>query len=150
MKKTVAMVLVLMLCFAACAAEQPSLEIWANFSDAQKGLWSVLEELDGEIETVFEYYGNMDMADGSREVVNFLFIVTTEAENGAYALDMLDGEFYDHINEKKVGEFVDREHVANTLISSWACGNTEYLWYDMEAKIYMSAEEIQAVLDAAA
>ena len=150
MKKVIVIAMMLMLCFAACAQELPALETWANFNDAQKGLYSVLEELDGEIETVFEYYGNMEMADGSKEVVAFLFIATTEAENGIYALDLLDGEFYDHVNDNKVGEFKDREHVANTLINCWACGNTEYLWYDMEAKIYMSAEEIQAVLDAAA
>lgn len=72
----------------------------------------------------------------------------SEAEHGLYFMDIQEGEFYDHINDKKVGEFKDREHVANTLASSWSCGNTEFLWYDSEVKLYMTAEEIQAVLDA--
>ena len=110
----------------------------------------MLDEIEEEIETVFEYLGCMDMADGTREIVDMLFIIAPEAEHGLYVLDLQTGEFYDHINEKKVGEFKDREHAANTIASSWASGNTEFLWYDMEVKLYMSTEEIQAVLDAAA
>lgn len=151
MKKVLAFVCVLMLlCASAFAAEQPALEIWAQFSDNQKALYNALEDVEEEIETVFEYLGCMEMADGSREIVDFLFIIAPEAENGLYVLDLLDGEFYDHINGNKVGEFIDREYVANTLANCWVCGNTEFLWYDMEVKIYMTAEEIQAVLDAAA
>lgn len=151
MKKMTALALtLLMLCCTAFAAEQPALEIWAQFNDNQKALFNVLEDVEGEIETVFEYLGCVDMADGSKEIVDLLFIIAPEAEHGLYVLDLIDGEFYDHINEKKVGEFKDREHAANTLASSWVSGNTEFLWYDMEVKLYMSAEEIQAVLDAAA
>lgn len=151
MKKTIAMVLMLVLVgIAAYAEEQPALEIWANFNDNQKALYTVLDEIDEEIEMVFEYLGNMDMADGSRETLDLLFIVAPEAENGMYVLDLKDGEFYDHINDNKVGEFKDREHAVNTLMNSWASGNTEFLWYDMEVKLYMSAEEIQTVLNAAA
>lgn len=150
MQKLTAMVLALMMiCFAACAEEQPALEIWANFNDNQKALWSVLDEIEGTIESAFEYLGNLEMADGSKETVDLLFIVDPEAEDGVYVLDLMDGEFYDHINDKKVGEFLERENVVNTLMNSWVSGN-EFLWYDMEVKLPMSAEKIQAVLDAAA
>ena len=150
MKKMISVVLVLMMfCFAACAEEQPALEIWANFNDNQKALWSVLDEIEGTIESAFEYLGNLEMADGSKETVDLLFIVDPEAEDGVYVLDLMDGEFYDHINDKKVGEFLERENVVNTLMNSWVSGN-EFLWYDMEVKLPMSAEEFQAVLDAAA
>ena len=150
MKKMISVVLVLMMfCFAACAEEQPALEIWANFNDNQKALWSVLDEIEGTIESAFEYLGNLEMADGSKETVDLLFIVDPEAEDGVYVLDLMDGEFYDHINDKKVGEFLERENVVNTLMNSWVSGN-EFLWYDMEVKLSMSAEEIQDVLDAAA
>lgn len=149
MKKIAAIVLTLMLlCCSALAAEQPALEIWAQFNDNQKALYSVMEEIDEEIELVFEYLGCMEMADGTKEIVDILFIIAPEAEHGLYFMDIQEGEFYDHINDKKVGEFKDREHVANTLASSWSCGNTEFLWYDSEVKLYMTAEEIQAVLDA--
>ena len=151
MKKILAFVCVLiLLSVSAFAAEQPTLEIWAQFNDNQKALYNVLEDIEEEIETVFEYLGCMEMADGSKEIVDFLFIIAPEAENGLYVLDLLDGEFYDHINYNKVGEFIDREHVANTLANCWASGNTEFLWYDMEVKFYMTAEEIRVVLDAAA
>ena len=151
MKKIIAVMLVLMMLFgSAFAAEQPALEIWAQFSDNQKALYSVLDEIEEEIETVFEYLGCMEMTDGSREIVDMLFIIAPEAEDGLYILDLADGEFYDHINDKKVGEFKDREHVANTLANCWVSGNTEFLGYDSEIKLYMSAGEIQAVLDAAA
>ena len=148
MKKITALVLAILLCGCALAAEQPALEIWAQFNDNQKALYSVLDEIEGSIDSAFEYLGCMDMADGSREIVDFLFIIAPEAEHGVYVLDLADGEFYDHINDGKVGEFKDRSNVANTLANSWACGN-EWLWYDMEVKLYMSAGEIQAVLDAA-
>ena len=151
MKKILAFVCVLiLLSVSAFAAEQPALEIWAQFNDNQKALYNVLEDIEEEIETVFEYLGCMEMADGSKEIVDFLFIIAPEAENGLYVLDLLDGEFYDHINYNKVGEFIDREHVANTLANGWASGNTEFLWYDMEVKIYMTTEEIRVVLDTAA
>lgn len=150
MKKIAAIVLVLMLVgCVAYAEEQPALEIWANFNDNQKALYGVLDQIDGEIEMVFEYLGNMEMADGSKEIMDLLFIVAPEAEDGVYVLDIVDGEFYDHINDKKIGEFAERENVINTLASSFVCGN-EFLWYDMEVKLHMTAEEIQAVLDAAA
>ena len=150
MKKVIAAILSVMMLFcSALAAEQPSLEIWAQFNDNQKALYSVLDEVEEEIETIFEYLGCMEMADGSKEIIDLLFIIAPEAEDGLYVLDLQDGEFYDHINDKKVGEFKDREHVANTLANCWACGNTEFLWYDSEIKLYMSAEEIQAVLDSA-
>ena len=151
MKKIIAFMLTLMLlCCSAFAAEQPALEIWAQFNDNQKALYSLLDEVDGEIELVFEYLGCMEMADGSREIVDMLFVIAPEAENGLYILDLTDGEFYDHINDNKVGEFKDREHVANTLANSWICGNTESLWYDGEVKLFMEPEEIKVVLDAAA
>ena len=151
MKKMLAMILTLMMfCFAACAEEQPALEIWANFNDNQKALYSVLDEFEEEIELVFEYLGCMEMADGVKEIVDLLFIIAPEAEDGLYILDLADGEFYDHINHNKVGEFKDRAHVVNTLANCWVCGNREFLWYDNEIKLYMAAEEIQAVLDAAA
>lgn len=150
MKKILAFVCVLMLlCASAFAAEQPALEIWAQFNDNQKALYNVLEDIEEEIETVFEYLGCMEMADGSKEIVDMLFIIAPQAENGLYVLDLLDDEFYDHINYNKVGEFKDRAHVANTLANSWASGNTEFLWYDSEVKLYMASEEIQAVLDTA-
>jgi len=150
MKKVLASVLVLMLvCASAFAAERPDLEIWAGFNDNQKALYSVLEEIEGSIDMAFEYLGCMEMTDGSREIVDMLFIIAPEAEHGVYVLDIQDGEFYDHINEKKVGEFKDRAHVANTLANCWFSGNTDFLWYDGEVKLYMSDEEIQAVLSAA-
>lgn len=151
MKKLTAMVLVLMMiCFAACAEEQPTLEIWANFNDNQKALYSVLDEIEGEIEMVFEYLGNIELMDGSREIVDLLFIIAPEAEDGLYVLDLQEGEFYDHINNKKLAELKERENLINVLANSWASGNTEFLWYDMEVKLFMNNEEIQAVLDAAA
>ena len=151
MKNIIAFVLALMMvCGLAFAAEQPALEIWAQFNDNQKALYSVLEEIEGDIDLVFEYLGCVEMADGSKEIVDMLMIVAPEAENGIYVLDIQEGEFYDHINDSKVGEFKDRACVANTLANCWVCGNTEFLWYDMEVKLYMTAEEIQAVLDAAA
>lgn len=149
MKKIAALIIALMLiCCAAFAAEQPAIEIWAQFTDNQKALYSVMEDIEEEIEMVFEYLGCMEMADGSKEIVDFLFVIAPEAEDGLYVLDLLDGEFYDHINDKKLGEFIDRECVANTLANSWACGNTEFLWYDSEVKLFMPAEDIQAVLNA--
>lgn len=151
MKKLTAMVLVLMMiCFAACAEEQPALEIWANFNDNQKALYSVLDEIEGEIEMVFEYLGNIELMDGSREIVDLLFIIAPEAEDGLYVLDLQEGEFYDHINNKKLAELKERENLINVLANSWASGNTEFLWYDMEVKLFMNNEEIQAVLDVAA
>ena len=151
MKKLISIALTLIaLCGTAFAAEPPALEIWANFNDNQKALYSVLDEFEEEIESVFEYLGCMEMADGAREIVDLLFIIAPEAEDGLYILDLADGKFYDHINHNKVGEFKDRAHVANTLANCWACGNTEFLWYDSEIKLYMSTEEIQAVLNAAA
>lgn len=151
MKKLTAMVLALMMiCFAAYAEEQPALEIWANFNDNQKALYSVLDEIDGEIEMVFEYLGNIELMDGSREIVDLLFIIAPEAEDGLYVLDLQEGEFYDHINDKKLAELKERENLINMLANSWVSGNTEFLWYDMEVKLFMSNEEIQAVLGAAA
>ena len=150
MKKVIAFLIVSMLVFCpAYAMEQPALEIWAQFSDNQKALYSVLDEVEEEIETVFEYLGCMEMADGSKEIADMLFIIAPNAEDGLYILDLRDGEFYDHINDKKVGTFQDMACVANTLANGWACGNTEFLWYDSEVKLYMTSEEIQAVLDAA-
>ena len=149
MKKIISLVLAMLICSCAFAAEQPALEIWAQFSDNQKALYSVLDEIEGSIDSAFEYLGCLEMADGSKEIVDFLFIIAPEAEHGVYVLDLTDGKFYDHINDSKVGEFKDRACVANTLANSWACGN-EWLWYDMEVKLPMRAEEIQAVLDAAA
>lgn len=149
MKKMIALVLAMLLCSCAFAAEQPALEIWAQFNDNQKALYSVLEEIDGSIDSAFEYLGCMEMKDGSKEIVDLLMIIAPEAEHGICVLDLMTGEFYDHINDKKVGEFESRDHIANTLANSWACGN-EWLWYDSEVKLTMSAEEIQAVLDAAA
>ena len=150
MKKMIATVLVLMmLCCTAYAGEQPALEIWANFNDNQKALWSVLDEIDGEIEGVFEYLGNIELMDGSKEIVDLLFIIATEAEDGVYVLDLADGKFYNHINDKKLNELEERENLINILMNSWVCGG-EFLWYDMEVQLPMSAEEIQAVLDAAA
>lgn len=151
MKKFIVFVMTLvLLCCSAFAAEMPALEIWAQFSDNQKALYSVTDEIEEEIEMVFEYLGCMEMADGSREIVDMLFIIAPEAEDGLYILDLQENEFYDHINEKKVGEFKDRAHVANTLANCWGSGNTEFLWYDSEVKLYMSAEEIQAVLNVSA
>lgn len=152
MKRIVLLVLSLMMLWSMSFAEvsMPALEIWAQFNDNQKALYSVLDEVEGEIELVFEYLGCFEMAGGSREVVDMLFIIAPEAEHGLYVLDIETGEFYDHINDKKVGELKDREHIANTLANCWVSGNTEFLWYDSEVKIYMDAEEIQAVLDAAA
>ncbi len=151
MKKIVAFVLMMiMFCGTAFALEQPSLEIWAQFNDNQKALYSVMDEVEEDIELVFEYLGCVEMADGTKEIVDMLFIIAPEAEDGLYVLDLETGEFYDHINDKKVGEFIDNEYVANTLANSWVSGNTEFLWYDSEVKLYMAPEEIQAVLDAAA
>ena len=151
MKKVIVFLMMfLLICSQAYAAEQPALEIWAQFNDNQKALYSVLDEFEEEIESVFEYLGCMEMADGTKEIVDMLFIIAPEAENGLYVLDLLDNEFYDHINYKKVGEFKDRAHVANTLANCWACGNTEFLWYDSEVKLFMSEEEIAAVLEASA
>lgn len=44
MKKTIAIVWILtLLCGCALAAEQPALEIWAQFNDNQKALYSVMD-----------------------------------------------------------------------------------------------------------
>lgn len=150
MKRILILVLALALCCgAACAETMPALETWAQFNDNQKALYGVAGEIEGEIEAVFEYLGMIEMADGSKQIVDLLFIIAPEAEDGLYVLDLQDGEFYDHINDKKVGEFTDRAHVVNTLANSWACGNTEFLWYDSEVKLYMDDAQIQAVMDAA-
>ena len=155
MKKLTAILLILTLLGGFALAteqtppEQPPLEIWAQFTDNQKALYSIWNDIEEDIDTIFEYLCCVEMADGSREIVDLLFIIAPEAEDGAYVLDLAEGEFYDHINQKKMGEFKDRAHVVNTLINSWSCGNTEFLWTDSEIKLFMTAEEIQAVRDAA-
>lgn len=126
------------------------LETWAAYNDNQKYLSYAMEEIEEEITGVFEYLGNMYMADGSRQIVDLLFIEAPEAEDGIYIYDIVTGELYDHINQKKVAEeFETVEHCINTLANSYQnLGNgNDIMWMDSEIIIRMSEEEIQAVLN---
>lgn len=55
MKKVIAAILSVMMLFcSALAAEQPALEIRAQFTDNQKALYSVLDEFEEEIQAVLD------------------------------------------------------------------------------------------------
>lgn len=140
-----------MICSASGEGIPNDVETWALFNDNQKNLYYAMEEIEEEITGVFEYLGNMTMADGSRAVVDLLFIEAPEAEDGIYVYDTAAGELYDHINHKKVAEeFETMEHCINTLANCYEnyANGSEWMWMDSEIKIHMTEEEIDEVFTA--
>ena len=122
---------------------------WASFTDNQKNLYYAAGEIEEEITGVFEYLGNMIMADGSRQIADLLFIEAPEAEDGVYILDIATGEVYDHINQKKVAEeFETMENCIHTLANCYEhyAAGEPFMWMDSEIILPMSEEEIQSVL----
>ena len=137
----------LTLCLAATLAlttVQGSVMIYASEQNSETA-----EPASEEITGVFEYLGNMTMADGSRQVADLLFIQAPEAEDGVYVYDIATGELYDHINHKKVAEeFETMEHCINTLANCYEhyASGEAIMWMDSEIILPMTEEEIQEVL----
>ena len=138
-----------MICSASGDGFPTDAQTWASFSDNQKYLYYALGEIEEGVTGAFEYLGNIYMADGSRLVVDLLFVEAPESEDGIYIYDIVNDELYDHINDKKVAEeFENIEQCINTLANCYQnyANGSDLMWMDSEIKVRMSDEDIQEVL----